>query len=334
MRTYFRKWLWLSLSCSLCVPAYSAPTQDSPASVEQSRDELDIFNLDFELKAVQNGMNWLTQHIDRYANSIDRFFTPESDVPEGKSLIQTTVSHQSSQHLTQQNQLKFKLVAHLPKTQERWNVYVESFSGPDERSEQANEKSQLEADQESLLGLSAIYQISDAIGFQTRSGTRLTDGAINPYVSANLRFEKALTPDWYLAFEPELFWRRIEGTGKEGTINLAYQRDEKHYLRSTSHVFKYDELPEWEISQVFEWRHNWNKNNRLSYRLGRQWDWTKEQNLTKLDTYFQVTWRRQVYENWVFLSLTPGIHAPLELGYQTNSFIVVSLDFFSREVGL
>lgn len=334
MRTHFKKWLWLYLSCSLWALTFSASAQESPSSIEQTSDESEPIHLDFEIESIQNGMNWLTKHIDRYTNSIDRFFTPESEVPEGKSLIRTTLNHQSSQHLTQKNQLNFKLVAHLPKTEERWNVYVESFSGPNERSVQASEKSQLEAEQEALLGLSAIYQASDEIGFRTRSGTRMTDGEISPYVSANLRFEKVLTPDWYLAFEPEVFWRRVEGTGKQGTINLAYQREDKHYLRSTSNVFKFDELPKWEVSQVFEWRHNWDKNNRLSYRLGRQWDWSQEQNLTKLDTYFQITWRRQVYENWVFLSVTPGIHAPLELNYQTNSFMVFSLEFFSRKVAL
>lgn len=334
IRTHFKIGLWLSLSISLWGSPYLAKAQESSSGTEPPLNNGENFRLDFELVTIQNNMAWLTKHIDRYANSIDRFFTPESEVPEGKSLIKTTLSHQSSQHLNQQNQFKFKLVAHLPKTQERWNVYVESFAGPDERSAQSSAQTQLDAEQETLLGLSSIYQFSDMIGFKTRTGTRLTEGELSPYITANLRFEYKINPDWYLAFEPEVFWRRIEGTGKEGTLNLAYQHDEQHYLRSTSNVFKFDELPEWEVSQVFEWRHNWDKNNRLSYQLGRQWDWAREYNYKQLDTYLQLTWRHQMYDNWLFLSVTPGVHAPLELGYKTNRFIVVSIDVFSRKVAL
>lgn len=330
----FKISFWLSLCLSFWVLPNTASAQEPSSNDQAPLNNGEYFKLDFELVTIQNNLAWLTKHIDRYANSIDRFFTPESEVPEGKSLIKTTLSHQSSQHLSAQNQFKFKLVAHLPKTQERWNVYVESFSGPDERNAQSSAQTQLDAEQETLLGLSSIYQFSDMIGFKTRTGTRLTDGELSPYITAKLRLEYAINPDLYLAFEPEVFWRRVEGTGKEGTLNLAYQYDEQHYLRSTSNVFKFDELPEWEISQVFEWRHNWDKNNRLSYQLGRQWDWTREYDYKQLDTYAQLTWRHQMYDNWLFLSITPGVHAPLELDYQTNRFIVVSLDIFSRKVGL
>ncbi|MBE0493026.1 MAG: hypothetical protein IBX48_01670 [Thiomicrospira sp.] len=302
--------------------------------METSRDNGEKFELNFELATIKDSMAWLTNYVDRYANSIDRFFTPESDVPEGKSLIKTTLSHQSSLHLAQQNQLTFKLIAHLPKTQKRWNLYIESFAGPDERSAQSSELSQLDAEQETLLGLSAIYRVSDVVGFKVRTGTRLSGGQLNPYSTAKLRFEWAINPAWFVTFEPELFWRHIEGTGKEGTLNLAYQYDDKHYLRATSNVFKYDELPAWQVAQVFEWRHNRDSNNRLSYRLGRLWDWTPEQNFSQLDTYLQFSWRNQFYDNWLFLSITPGVHAPLQLGYQTNPFVLVSFEAFSRKVAL
>lgn len=328
---YNKIWTWLSLNLLLwAAPALSIAQTTS--STNQEAEE--TLQLEFELDTIQHNMAWLTRHIDRYANSIDRFFTPESEVPEGKSLIKTTLTHHNSQHLPPQNQFGFKLVAHLPKTQERWNVYLESFAGPDERNAQASEQTQVQAEQETLLGLSSIYQLSDAIGLKTRTGTRLTESELNPYISANLRFEWAINPDWYLAFEPETFWRRVEGTGKEATFSLAYQHDARQHFRSISNLFKYDELAEWPISQVFEWQFNKDSNNRISYRLGRQWNWTREDYDTLLDTYLQVTWRNQLYNNWIFLSVTPGIHMPLELGYQTNPFILVSLDVFSRRVGL
>ena len=294
------------------------------------------FSTEMELDSLQHNLAWLGGHIDTLSNRIDLFFAPEETVPDGKSLLMLGMSHYQSEQLASHTKLNYSVRVNLPKTQERWNLYIESYSDADETAKGTPQvrPTEQETQTDGTLGLATLYKFSDFIGFKGQLGTRFTDGELDPYIRLRLRYETSVQQAWWLSFEPGLFWKRVDGTGKEADLTLAYQQSEHHFFRSHSRVEKLDALPNWQLAQMFEWQHRMSDQNRLSYQLGRHWDWNHTTSYVQLDTYAQVRWRHRLYKKWLFLSTTPGVHAPLQLDYQPNIYITVALEAYSRNLGL
>ena len=300
----------------------------------QSESEL-VTDAEFELATIRRNLAWIGGHIDNISNSVDTFFAPEQDVSKHESLVNVNLGFQTSEKLPSSTPFNFKLYIRLPKTEKRWNLFVESAIAPDEQSQKGSaQTASSEEEQQTNLGLSTLYKVSNTLGIRTRFGTDLTDGHIDPYLKIALRQEQALSKNWFVSVEPEWFWREVDGSGKELSLNLAYQYSEDHHFRSYSNLFRYDELPNWDIAQRFEWQHRVNNNNRVTYQVGRQWQWHEQSQPMIQDTYAQINWRNQFYEHWLFLVITPGVHAPIELNETLNPFIFIGFEAFSRKVPL
>ena len=293
-----------------------------------------VTDAEFELATIRRNLAWIGGHIDNISNSVDTFFAPEQNVSNNKSLVQVNLSHLSSEHLPSSNRGEVRLYVRLPKIEERWNLFVESAIAPDEQDTQGSAQSTASAEQETSLGLSTLYKISDTLGLQTRLGLTATEGQADPYLKLRLRYEKPINQAWFLSFEPEWFWLNVYGPGKQATLNLAYQHSKQHHFRARSNIFKYNEDLSWDVSQNFEWQHRIDDNNRINYQAGRLWQWRPADYFERQDTYAQISWRHQLYEGWIYLVTTPGVHAPIELNEKPNPFILLSLEFFSRPVPL
>lgn len=318
---------------------FSNTTQAVEASLmeAQTDDQTNAspkFKSQLELDSIRHNLAWIGGHIDNITNSVDTFFAPSQSLIDYQSLVQIKLSHQQSQYLNSTTKPEFRLHIRLPKTEKRWNLFVESTLAADKEATRGSAQSKAAAPQEATLGLNTLYRVSDFIGFQLRTGLALTDNTLDPYLKARLRFERPISSVWFTSFEPEWLWSNIEGPGKQATLNIAYRHSERHHLRSRTNIFKYDQDENADISQRFEWQHDIDANNRVSYQAGRVWTWDDLQEVVVQDTYLQVSWRKQMFENWLFLMVTPGVHRPLELEEKTNPFLYLGIEAFSRKVPL
>jgi len=128
--------------------------------------------------------------------------------------------------------------------------------------------------------------------------------------------------------EPELFWRRVEGRGQQTTLTLRHRYDSRNLLLSTSNGIKFDNLPQWDFIQRLQWAHKWDNDNIITTETARLWRYEHSMGLE--DTYFQVGWRHKWYQNWLYITLTPGVHYPQRLDYQSNPYFMITFDAYSR----
>jgi hypothetical protein len=287
-----------------------------------------------ETEIIQHSLIWLGGHIDTLTNRVDNFFSPEQDVEPGKAQLKLTLSHTKSQHYTSEKKIQISIYARLPKTEERLNLYVESFSHRDEKEQDGQLQTASKPSDDQFIGLASLFSISDYISWKNRAGSRMNSGKFDPYLTSQLRFETEIDQNWFANLEPGVFWQRVEGTGQDLKLNFAHRFSEKDFLRLSSQAIKYNRKEYYEIQQSFEWLHRFSDRNRLSYQLGRSWYWEQTEHFTIQDSYAQINWRHRLYKHWLFLSVTPGVHEPIDLGYQTNPYLHIGLEAFSRDTRL
>jgi len=302
-----------------------------PSHANQTTDTNRLVNT---TDGVQTGLIWLGGHIDTLTNRVDDFFAPEQTVEPGKTQLKLSVSQHRSKHYPVATKLNLNVYARLPKIEDRLNLYIESFAQNDTQNLTDAPQPKTEQSDNQLIGIASIFKLSDYVGWKNRAGTRMTSGQFDPYVTSQLRFETDIDKRWFANLEPGLFWQRVKGTGHDATLSFAHKYTDKDFFRLASQTIKYHEEEDWQLHQSLEWLHRTSNKNRYSTQLGRQWHWNESTQFTTQDTYLQINWRHRLYKNWLFLSVTPGVHVPLDLDYQTNPFINFGLEAFSRNTSL
>lgn len=283
---------------------------------------------------VQIGLIWLGGHIDTLTNRVDDFFAPEQTVEPGKAQLKLSLAQHFSKHYPANTKLNLSVNARLPRIEERLNLYIESFADDDVQDQTGTPQPKTDQSSDQFIGIASVFKLSDYIGWKNRAGTRMTSGQFDPYVTSQLRFETDIDKRWFVNFEPGLFWQRVMGTGHDASLNFAHKYTDKDFFRLSSFGLKYHEEDDWQLHQSLEWLHRASDKNRFSTQMGRQWHWNESTDLITQDSYFQINWRHRLYKQWLYLSVTPGVHAPLDLDYQTNPFINVGFEAFSRNTQL
>lgn len=297
---------------------------------QETTDSTDqAIELDFslELNSIKNNLAWVGQNVDKVAHYIDDFFAEEQKIKKGQTRLSVSLSNRISEKKVAESKLGFNLVANLPKTENKLNVYIESFSQPDENLEQSSTYKRTIGEKQNFLGLGVMYQLSETLNIKTRAGLGVKNDQLNPHAALSLPFHQPLTDRWSLAFEPEVFWYRVEETGQRAYVNFNYRHASNHHFRSTSSAIHYDLESYSNLAQTLQWQHRLDDYNIITYKTGRSWQW--QNRLQHQDSYIEIAWRNRFYENWLFVTLTPGIHAPIDLNHQTNAYFIVSFEAYS-----
>ncbi|WP_044411673.1 hypothetical protein [Thiomicrospira microaerophila] len=283
---------------------------------------------------VQQGLIWLGGHIDTLTHRIDNFFAPEQHVDAGKAQLKLSLNQTQSKHYPADTKVQLNIYARLPRIEERFNLYIETFSSREEQEQDTQKQAASKPSEDQFIGLASVFSVSDHTSWKNRVGSRMNSGKFDPYITSHLRFENKVDQNWFVNLEPGVFWQKVEGAGQDIQLNLAHRYTEKDFLRLSSQAVKYNRKEYYELQQSFEWLHRFSDRNRLSYQLGRRWHWEQTEQFTIQDSYAQINWRHRLYKHWLFLSITPGVHEPIDLGYQTNPYLHIGLEAFSRDTQL
>ncbi|MDY0137379.1 MAG: hypothetical protein RBS36_09440 [Thiomicrospira sp.] len=313
---------------ALSLSALGAHAQGETHNAPQSADDPVELNLNFDVEAIQQNLQWLGQYVDTLSHSVDNYFAAEQRVPNGKARIKLEIKNLYSKQNNLSMQVGFDLRVNLPKTEEKFNLYVESFSAPDESERQGSAQAQASATQENSIGLGSLYRLSDQLGLKARAGLRFKGAEPNPFFRTGLRYDYDLGPQTRLAFEPEWIWYRIEGAALRGQLDIGHQLTPRHYLKATSYAFKYNKDQAWTLSQSVEWHYDYSDPLKINTSTGRQWSYDHHALIS--DTYIQTAWRYRLHDDWLFIKATPGVSWPRSFDYRTNPYIVIGLEAYSH----
>lgn len=301
------------------------PADTSPVAPAAQGVEL---NFNLEVDAIQQNLEWLSQYVDTLSNGLDNYFAEEQRVPAGKSRVKLEIKNLYSRQNSFDMQVGFDVRVNLPKTEEKFNLYVESFSAPEDNERQGSAQAQAMAEQQNSIGLGSLYRISDMLGFKARAGMRFKGVEPNPFFRTGLRYDYQVDAKTGWTFEPEWIWYRIEGAALRGQFDLFHQQSARHYFKATSYAFKYNKDQAWSLSQGFEWHYDYSDRLKINTSTGRQWSYDKQALIT--DTYIQSSWRYQLYDDWLFIKMIPGVSWPRSFNYVTNPFMIISFEAYSH----
>lgn len=331
-------WVWrfpcnLSLITLVLLGGWLLPVA---AQDNLPKEEDKSFTLNLNLNSLQTSLQWIGSHVDTMAQGVDEYFASDQvSVKPGQSIVKLGISTYISEHSSLQNGLIYSIAVGLPKLQKKLNLYVESAIAPDKNTAQGSAITTTTGNQESNLGLGLLYDINKLLQLKTRSGVNFSGLDLDPYFSIVARYRIPTGLDDIIAsIEPEWFWTGKLDTGEQVNLFITYSNPQGNYqnwlFRSSSNILHYDSNAFSTLAQRFDAFQTVNAYNRLNYQLGRQWLYEDE--LEVSDTYLQLVWRNKLYQDWVFLTVTPGVHYPKTLDYQQDIFLILTLEAYSHSV--
>lgn len=250
----------------------------------------------------------LSDSIFAVSDSIDEFFSRERTELERTGsrirLSYETLFVEFKDPLHNIN-LNTKLV--LPRTQEKLNFLLQSLED-DLRAEEAGapaEEKFQSLDEERKQSFFAGLRFK---GVQTKEWSLNTDAGVKlvwpPDPFARLRVRKSFfLSKWELRLTENVYWFESEGWWQVAAIELERPFPPKNLLRFGNNGLRRDEKGFWEFNHYIGWYHQSSRTDGLGYSAGIT---SVEEPAYSLQSYYvSVSYRRNVFEEWIFLDIVP-----------------------------
>ncbi len=222
----------------------------------------------------------------------------------------------------------------MPHLKNNWDLILET--DPDDYDS-------LESKQRDLSGKSVKHAIDGAIGGVRLQNERLQNWRgdldlgikiklpIDPFVRANIRRVEDLSSDWTVRFKQELFYYHSVGSGTLTELNFyhADKGDLSQIVKMSSSAQYLYEDDNWELLFQLQYFDRINDNHLMEYSSGISLEPNRADDISNY--WISAAWKQKVYQNWLYLYITPQINAPREFDYKLNPGILMELEvFFSK----
>lgn len=222
----------------------------------------------------------------------------------------------------------------MPHLKNNWNLILET--DPDDYDS-------LESKQRGLADQSSNRVINGAVG-----GVRLQNEQwrnwrgdldlgvkiklpVDPFVRAKARRVEELSADWTVQFKQELFYYHSVGSGTLTELNFyhADKGDLSEIVKLSSSAQYLYEDDNWELLLQLQYFDRINDEHLMEYAAGVTAEPNRNDEISNY--WISAAWKQKVYQNWLYLYITPQINAPREFDYKLNPGILMELEvFFSK----
>jgi hypothetical protein len=297
------KFLWLIL---LILPwhAWSSPAEDPE---ERS---LALRVLDRAHAMVGNNVNLL-------ANRLDSFFANQrADDELGRSVIRVRNINQFRDREESDTRNEFRLNLRLPNLEDRFKL----------KWFQSDKKEPLNPEERKAreLEISNVSKLETKWMFRADAGVNV---AIPPVVFTRARLRKNTeTGEFIHRFVEELAWF----SNQDGLYNrISLDSD---YTVSDDVLFRFINFKEWRItSKNFVTSHGPTLLQKLSEKDGISYSFIVSSTIAE-GTWFManygpsIGYRRNVYRNWLFMDVNPGLDFPKNYSFRRTPYLIVRLE--------
>jgi len=271
----------------------------------------------------------LSDNIIYFSNLLDNFFVDERMDDEGshsRVILGYLTSTDDLQTIHSQYLLKVRL--HLPKTQNKLRLVVESSVDFDQDTDEVNITDDSK-DAEYSTALQFVFTESKLWQFSSSAGM-LFSTPLNPFLRMRLR-RLFLLGEWESRITQTFFWFNAEGIGETTSLDFERKINDAFFFRVSSKATIVEEEPT-EVSgnQNFSLFQRLSSKKGLVYSIGADGLLNPPPHVSRY--YTNVRFRHNFYKKWAFYEVVPGVEFYREDHFNESPFLLLKLDIVIGKV--
>jgi hypothetical protein len=254
------------------------------------------------------------------ANNIDSFFANQrADDELGRSNMRIRTLYNMRERALPKDDIQVRFNLRLPELEEKFHIRYVGMDG----KEDPNIKKKIQKDP-NLIRVIPRPKPDTPWLFRSDTGVNVS---IKPRVFARSRLRKTVQTGTIIhRFALEGAWFSNEGFIQ----SIDFSNDQ---TITDNVLFRFSNTQKWQISdQDFITAHGPSIYQRISdndaiaygYSAGTRVDHSSRWYLTNHQVY--INYRRNIYHNWIFFDVTPGIDWPKEWSFRRTPFILLQLE--------
>ena len=314
---------FLLLAGCLSTPAATAGTGELanplPVLLDQGSSEVDATH------------DFVSQHFLDLVQGIDRFFGDERNFQESnRSVLQLDVNELMQPDGQRKASLKGRAKLHLPATEQRFHLLLESDPEQNTTGNTATQPQRLgDINTPGEYGLAVrqersreeVWHISNDIGVKLHA-------PLEPFARTRASMTVPLG-DWRMKPAQSLFWFSQSGLGETSQLDFERQLAPRTLFRATSVVTWLHQPQRFDLNQSFTVYHTLNEQRALQYQLSLIGVSAPQSRLD--DAVLSMLYRRQLHRRWLFFEMNPQLHFPHSHSYQRQALLWLRLQILFDE---
>ncbi|WP_372863595.1 hypothetical protein [Spongiibacter sp.] len=308
---------------SLCVASLAC---GQPEESEQRGSLLRRTIVGAEETRDQWSESWVT-----FAESIDRYFSNE-EVPEGydnQSYVKLQLRETFGEGGSIESDIRLRAKFDLPNTKRKAKLFFNSDADADNPLEErvrGGSSGERLSREESVTGVEFSPQSewhrwkrSARIGIRVRA-------PLVPFGRLRLRRPFSNWGEWQREFQQEFWWFRDKGWGETTEYEMWRPLGDVYRLRYLTALEFEDRNDYFENVQLLSLSQSLGDGKSLEYRVGAL---ASNEFRSRVTGYFSgVNYRNRLYEEWIFLTISPELFFARENGWDGAASITFRLDVF------
>ncbi len=273
--------------------------------------------------------DYLSGKIVSFASSIDRFFGGDRHYQESnQSVFQLDLTRVAGFNGNRKFDLAARLNLRLPVTEGRLHLLIETdpekniTSEPTPAQGQTVLRNQVVAP--SSVALAARYETAAANvwHFSTDAGLKFPI-PIKPFVRARGSFSAPMG-EWRLKAAESVYWFNTIGVGETSQFDLERFISEPALFRATSTATWLNDKQNFDLRQDLSIYHTLNDRTALLYQASVIGVSNPQYQVT--DYVVQMLYRYRMHREWLFFELSPQLHFPRVMNYQSSPALSMRLE--------
>ncbi len=275
----------------------------------------------------------LSDNIIYYSNMLDNFFVDERMDDEGshsRVVLGYLTSTDDLQYIHSEYLLKVRL--HLPKTQNKLRLVVESSIDFDQEVDEFNIADDLKdagKNAEYSTALQFIFSESELWQVSSSAGM-LFSTPLNPFLRIRLR-RLFLLGEWESRLTQTFFWFNEEGMGETTSLDFERKMNNAFFFRTSSKATIVEEDPTVvSANQNFSLFQQLSSKTGLVYSIGADGVLNSPSHVSRY--YINTRFRHNFYKKWAFYEVVPAVEFNREMQFEASPVLLLRLDIVIGKV--
>jgi len=259
-------------------------------------------------EGVTNSARWLDEWI------ADDYFLEEFT---NDSYISVGPVVELGEHKNEGVAMKLRGRLDMPSSSKRLKLFFSSEDGDVQSIEHRRGPEQGRTEQLNNSVLGVVMRQDNLKGFvpDVSTGIRLRTSP-DAFVKYKLKKVDYWGRKWESVWEQSAYYYHRSGLGYRTDLDFFRAVDEDEFLQLASSFNYIERYAFWGNFHSISWHHRRSGRSNLRYEVGAASSYDPKQHRRENNYFLRVEWRRKLYEDWLFLYVTPEVSFPRDFDYE------------------